>query len=305
MIKTESLTKVYDGVKAVDSVSLSVGGGEVFGFLGPNGAGKTTTIGMMVGLIEPSGGKCWIDDIDVTRKPLEAKRITGYLPDGVGFYANLSARQNLKYFSRFYGMTDTASDARITELLRRVGLDKVEKPVGGYSRGMKQRLGLAQALLNDPKYVFLDEPTNGLDPEGVIQFRNIIKEMAAEGRTVFFSSHVLNEVQQVCNTIGIISKGRIVAQGTPDEVRRMMRKDEHVTIKIKVIGTMPKLSDSRIVSADYVDGSAIITATEDIRDDISEQLYTSGIRIRELRLEEQTLEEVFLNTIYRGEKHEV
>ena len=305
MIKTESLTKVYDGVKAVDSVSLSVGGGEVFGFLGPNGAGKTTTIGMMVGLIEPSGGKCWIDDIDVTRKPLEAKRITGYLPDGVGFYANLSAKQNLKYFSRFYGMAEAASDARITELLRRVGLDKVEKPVGGYSRGMKQRLGLAQALLNDPKYVFLDEPTNGLDPEGVIQFRNIIKEMAAEGRTVFFSSHVLNEVQQVCNTIGIISKGRIVAQGTPDEVRRMMRKDEHVTIKIKVIGTMPKLSDSRIVSADYVNGSAIITATEDIRDDISEQLYTSGIRIRELRLEEQTLEEVFLNTIYRGEKHEV
>ncbi|WP_424359001.1 ATP-binding cassette domain-containing protein [Methanocella sp. MCL-LM] len=305
MIKTESLSKVYDGVKAVDSVSLSVGGGEVFGFLGPNGAGKTTTIGMMVGLIEPSGGKCWIDDIDVTRNPLEAKRITGYLPDGVGFYANLSAKQNLKYFSRFYGMSDSAADKRITDLLQRVGLEKVEKPVGGYSRGMKQRLGLAQALLNDPKYVFLDEPTNGLDPEGVIQFRNIIKEMAAEGRTVFFSSHVLNEVQQVCNTIGIISKGKIVAQGTPDEVRKAMSKDEHVTIKIKVIGTMPKLDDPRILSANYVNGSAIITATEDIRDNISEELYKSGIRIRELHLEEQTLEEVFLNTIYRGEKHEV
>ena len=305
MIKTESLSKVYDGVKAVDSVSLSVGGGEVFGFLGPNGAGKTTTIGMMVGLIEPSGGKCWIDDIDVTRNPLEAKRITGYLPDGVGFYANLSAKQNLKYFSRFYDMKDNVADKRITDLLQRVGLEKVEKPVGGYSRGVKQRLGLAQALLNDPKYVFLDEPTNGLDPEGVIQFRNIIKEMAAEGRTVFFSSHVLNEVQQVCNTIGIISKGKIVAQGTPDEVRKAMSKDEHVTIKIKVIGTMPKLDDPRILSANYVNGSAVITASEDIRDNISEELYKSGIRIRELHLEEQTLEEVFLNTIYRGEKHEV
>ena len=301
MIKTESLSKVYDGVKAVDSVSLSVGSGEVFGFLGPNGAGKTTMIGMMVGLIEPSGGKCWIDDIDVTRNPIEAKRITGYLPDGVGFYANLNARQNLKYFSRFYKINETAADTRINELLRRVGLKGVEKPVGSYSRGMKQRLGLAQALLNDPKYVFLDEPTNGLDPQGVIEFRQIIKELGAEGRTVFFSSHILNEVQQVCNTIGIISKGKIVAQGTPDEVRKRMRTDEHVTIKIGVIGEMPKLNDPRIISAEYRNDGAVLIASADIRDDLSEEMFRHGVRIRELHLEEETLEELFLNTIYKGE----
>ena len=301
MIKTESLSKVYDGVKAVDSVNLSVGGGEVFGFLGPNGAGKTTTIGMMVGLIEPSGGKCWIDDIDVTRNPLEAKRITGYLPDGVGFYANLSAKQNLKFFSRFYDISDPVAETRINELLRRVGLKGVEKPVGSYSRGMKQRLGLAQALLNDPKYVFLDEPTNGLDPQGVIEFRQIIKELGAEGRTVFFSSHILNEVQQVCNTIGIISKGKIVAQGTPDEVRKRMRKDEHVTIKISVIGDMPKLNDPRIISAEYRNGGAVLITSADIRDDLSEEVFRQGVRIRELHLEEETLEELFLNTIYKGE----
>lgn len=301
MIKTESLSKVYDGVKAVDSVSLSVGSGEVFGFLGPNGAGKTTTIGMMVGLIEPSGGKCWIDDIDVTRNPLEAKRITGYLPDGVGFYANLNAKQNLKFFSRFYNMSDPVAEARIAELLKRVGLKGVEKPVGSYSRGMKQRLGLAQALLNDPKYVFLDEPTNGLDPQGVIEFRQIIKELGAEGRTVFFSSHILNEVQQVCNTIGIISKGKIVAQGTPDEVRKRMRKDEHVTIKISVIGEMPKLNDPRIISAEYNNGSAVLIASADIREDLSEELFRHSVRIKELHLKEETLEELFLNTIYKGE----
>ena len=136
MIRIDNLTKVYDGVRAVDAISLTIEKGEIFGFLGPNGAGKTTTIGMMVGLIEPTSGHCVIDDIDVTRRPLEAKRITGYLPDGVGFYANMTGRQNLKYFSRFYGMKDAEADARIGGLLDRVGLGRVTKPVGSYSRGM-------------------------------------------------------------------------------------------------------------------------------------------------------------------------
>jgi ABC-2 type transport system ATP-binding protein len=128
----------------------------------------------------------------------------------VGFYGNLTGRQNLKYFSRFYGMKDIDADARITGLLDRVGLGKVEKPVGSYSRGMKQRLGLAQALLNDPEYVFLDEPTNGLDPEGVIQFREIIRELAGKGKTVFFSSHIIGEVEEVAERVGIIREGRLV-----------------------------------------------------------------------------------------------
>lgn len=300
MIKTEGLTKIYDGVKAVDSIDLSIGQGEVFGFLGPNGSGKTTTIGMMVGLIEPTKGKCFIDDIDVTRKPLEAKRITGYLPDGVGFYQNLSAKHNLKYFSRFYGMNDTDADLRIKEVLEYVGLGKVDKPVGGYSRGMKQRLGLAQAMLNDPQYIFLDEPTNGLDPEGVIQFRTIINDLAGRGKTIFFSSHILTEVQHVCHTIGIISAGKIVAQGTPEEVRHKMRKDDEFTIRVKVIGEMPRITDSRIISATYNNGSATIKASADIRDDISEMLFKNNLRIRELTVEEKSLEEVFLETIYRG-----
>ena len=214
-IKTDGLTKVYDGIKAVDSVTLSIGKGEVFGFIGPNGAGKTTMIGMMVGMIEPTGGKCLINDIDVARDPLAVKRVTGYLPDGVGFYGNITGRQNLKYFSRFYSMSDAAANQRIGELLTYVGLDKVEKPVASYSRGMKQRLGLAQALLNDPEVIFMDEPTNGLDPQGVMQFRNVIKDLSAAGKTVFFSSHILDEVKHVCNTIGIISKGQLMAYGTP------------------------------------------------------------------------------------------
>ncbi len=300
MIKTEGLTKVYDKVKAVDGLDLAVGQGEVFGFIGPNGAGKTTTIGMMVGLIEPTSGKCFVRDVDVTRNPLEAKRITGYMPDGVGFYSNLAARQNLKYFSKFYGMKDADADKRISELLAYVGLDKVEKPVGSYSRGMKQRLGLAQALLNDPEVLFLDEPTNGLDPQGVIQFRKVIKELSANGKTIFFSSHILDEVRHVCNTIGIISNGKLIAKGTQDEVRKSMSKDGNVRIVVKVAGDMPRLADPRILDASYLNGTALLTASADIRDSISEELYQKDYRIREMRLEEKTLEDIFLETVYGG-----
>lgn len=303
MIRTENLTKVYDGVKAVDSVSLTINKGEVFGFLGPNGAGKTTTIGMMVGLIEPTGGRCFVNEVDVTRNPLAAKRMTGYLPDGVGFYTNMNARQNLKYFSKFYGMKDAESEKRIAELLDYVGLGKVDKSVGSYSRGMKQRLGLAQALLNDPDTIFLDEPTNGLDPEGVIQFRKIIMDLADKGKTIFFSSHILDEVQHVCNTIGIISKGRIVAHGTPDAVRKHMNRDDYVTITVRIKnGDMPRFNDARIINAVYNNGSAVIHAREDIRDDLSEMLFKSNLMVRELKLEEKTLEEIFLETVYRSEQ---
>ena len=300
IIRAEGLTKAYHGVKAVDGLDLVVAKGEVFGFIGPNGAGKTTTIGMMVGLIEPSAGKCLVKDVDVTRNPREAKRITGYMPDGVGFYGNLSAAQNLKFFSQFYGMKDADAEKRIGELLAYVGLDKIEKPVGAYSRGMKQRLGLAQALLNDPEIIFLDEPTNGLDPQGVIRFRDTIKDLSREGKTIFFSSHILDEVRHVCDTIGIISKGKLVVKGTQEEVRKKMSKDDTVTIIIKVQGEMPRLSDPHILDAQYLDGSAIIKANADVRFSISDELYRNGLRITEMRLEEKTLEEVFLETVYGG-----
>jgi ABC-2 type transport system ATP-binding protein len=298
IIRAEALTKIYDGVKAVDGLELSVEKGEVFGFIGPNGAGKTTTIGMMVGLIEPTGGKCLVKGVDVTRNPMEAKRITGYLPDGVGFYPNLTARQNLRYFAKFYDLKD--ADGRISELLRYVGLEKVEKPVGAYSRGMKQRLGLAQALLNDPEVIFLDEPTSGLDPQGVIQFRKAIKELSGQGKTVFFSSHILDEVRHVCNTIGIISGGKLVVKGTPEEVRKRMSRDGAVRIVVKVIGDMPRLTDPRIIEASYNGDTAILTAESDIRDSLSEELYRKEYRVKEMRLEEKALEDIFLETVYGG-----
>lgn len=299
MIRTEDLTKVYNRVKAVDSININIKKGEICGFLGPNGAGKTTTIGMLVGLIEPSSGKCFINDIEVARNPLTIKRMIGYLPEGVGFYTHLTGAQNLRYLSKFYGMEDAASNAKVNELMEYVGLGKVDKAVGAYSRGMKQRLGLARALLNDPEVIFLDEPTNGLDPEGVILFRNIIKEQASKGKTIFFSTHIISEVEHVCNTICIISGGQIKAHGTMDDVREKLRKDKRITIIARVNGTMPKITDSRIIDAEYNNGSVVMHAESDIVNDIAAELIRNNVRIRELRIEEESLEDIFLETIYR------
>jgi ABC-2 type transport system ATP-binding protein len=300
MIRTESLTKVYDGVKAVDSLSFHVEKGDVFGFLGPNGSGKTTTMGMMIGEIEPTSGQCLINGIDVLRHPLDVKRIIGYVPDGLGFYENLNARQNLRFFSQFYGIPADKAEKRISELLEYVGLAGVDKKTEGFSRGMKQRLGIAQALINDPEVIFMDEPTNGLDPQGVMQVRNIIKDLSSQGKTIFFSSHILEEVRQVCRTIGIISRGKLIAQGTLDEVRHNMQKEDFVTIIVKSTGALPTISSPEIIDASYNDGTAIIRARSDIRDEISDQLTRSGVRIRELSIREKTLEEVFLQTVYGG-----
>jgi ABC-2 type transport system ATP-binding protein len=299
-IKTENLTKVYKKTKAVDSINISVNKGDICGFVGPNGAGKTTTIGMLTGLVEPSGGRCFVNDLEVTRHPIEVKRIIGYLPDGFGFYAHMNATRNLKYFARLYGIEGREAEAKIASLIERVGLTKVDKPTGAYSRGMRQRLGLARALLNDPEIIFLDEPTIGVDPEGMVQFRSIIKEQAAAGKTIFFSSHVLSEVQHICNTVCIISRGRIVTQGTLDEVKTKMRGEKEFKIIIKVRGTMPRLTNAQITDATYGDGSAVVKAPTDIRDEIAFELVRNGARLLELRMEEESLEDVFLETVYKG-----
>ncbi len=298
MIRTENLTRAYGGVTVVDSMNIEVGKGEVCGFIGPNGSGKTTTICMMVGLVEPTGGRCFINDIEVAKNPIKIKRMVGYLPDGFGFYGHMSAAQNLKFFSKLYSITD--ADAKIKSLLDYVGLSDVKKPVEAYSKGMAQRLGLARALINDPQVIFMDEPTNGLDPEGVVQFRKVVKDQASMGKTIFFSSHNLEEVHNVCNSLCIISKGKVIAKGTQDEVRKKMRKEERYNIIVKVAGTMPKLDNPDIISAVYKDGMAAIQARSDIRDFIIDEMAGSHLRIEELRLDMESLEDLFLETVYRS-----
>ena len=300
MIRTEKLTKVYNGKTAVDGLDLTVGEGEVFGFLGPNGAGKSTTILMLTGMIEPTGGRCLVDGIEVAKDPLAVKKIIGYLPEDVGFYGNMTGEQNLDYFARFYGMNARERKERITTLLELVHLDGVTQKAGEYSRGMKQRLGLAQALINDPKVLFLDEPTANLDPEGVREYRELIERLAGEGKTVFVSSHILSEVRAVCRTVGLLAKGRLVAQGTLGEVARALASPDGDAVRI-VVETrehLPDIEDPEIIAVERNGNRAVIRATTDIRDRLAASLFEQGMHVREMRVEEPDIEDVFM-AVYR------
>ncbi len=298
LLRAEGLTKDYDGTRVVDAVEIEVRGGEIFGFLGPNGAGKTTTINMMVGLIEPTSGRCLIKGIDAIRKPIEAKRIIGYLPDGIGFYGHLNGKQNLTYLSKFYAIKDAGS--RIDELIKYVGLGGVSQPVGKYSRGMRQRLGLALTLLNDPEVIIMDEPTNGLDPEGVIMFRKIVREQAANGKAILLSTHALEEVGQLCTAFGIIQKGKMTVKGSMGDLRKGLRSDGSVRIKVRSVGVMPELHTQGIVSAVYRGEEADIVASSDISDRLAADLCTSHVPVRELRVMGTTLEDLFMQSVYGG-----
>lgn len=301
MIRTENLTKVYNGKPAVDGLNLEIGEGEIFGFLGPNGAGKSTTILMLTGMIEPTAGRCFVDGIEVANDPLAVKKIIGYLPEDVGFYGNLTGEQNLDYFARFYDMNAADRKERIAEILRLVHLDGVTQKAGEYSRGMKQRLGLAQALINDPKVLFLDEPTANLDPEGVREYRDLVTRLAGEGKTVFVSSHILSEVRAVCRTVGLLAAGRLVAQGTIDEVARTLASPGGETFRIVVetAEDLPDLSDPDIIEFERDGNRAIIQAKSDIRERLAAAIAEEGLHIREIRLEEPDIEDAFM-ALYRG-----
>ncbi len=301
MIKTENLTKVYNGKPAVDGLNLEVGTGEIFGFLGPNGAGKSTTILMLTGMIEPTAGRCFVDGIEVAKDPLAVKKIIGYLPEDVGFYGNLTGEQNLDYFVRFYGMDAADRNERIANLLNLVHLDGITQKAGEYSRGMKQRLGLAQALINDPKVLFLDEPTANLDPEGVREYRDLIKRLAGEGKTVFVSSHILSEVRAVCRTVGLLAAGRLVAQGTIEEVARTLASPDGGTFRIIVetAEDLPEVDDPAIIAVERSGNRAVIQAKSDIRERLAATIAEQGLHLREIRLEEPGIEDAFM-ALYRG-----
>ncbi|MGD2101331.1 MAG: ABC transporter ATP-binding protein [Acidimicrobiia bacterium] len=216
LIEVEGLVKRYGDRTAVDGVDLNVRPGEIFGLLGPNGAGKTTTILTLLGLTEPTEGRVRVCGLDPARDAVAVKRKAGYLPDTVGFYDNLTARQNLRYTARL-NEVDSAEDL-IDELIATVGLSaEADLAVGTFSRGMRQRLGVADAILKDPDVVILDEPTASIDPAGVIEILTLISNLAhRDGRAVLLSSHLLNQVQEVCDRVGIFVEGRMVAQGTPE-----------------------------------------------------------------------------------------
>ena len=235
IIETEGLTKKYDSYTAVDNLTLQIREGEVFGFLGPNGAGKTTTLLMFLGLTEPTSGKVRVSGLDPTREPLRIKEKVGYLPENVGFYDDMDARQNLRYVARLNRIPDDISAKRIGELLKMVGLlEEAGKKVGTYSKGMRQRLGIAEVLVKEPRIVFLDEPTIGLDPDGTNRMLELIHSLSREKNiTVFLSSHMLEQVQKICDRVGIMIKGSLVAVGPIQELakKKLGVEKEHYTLE--------------------------------------------------------------------------
>jgi ABC-2 type transport system ATP-binding protein len=235
IIEADELTKKYGTQAAVNKLTLQIREGEVFGFLGPNGAGKTTTLLMFLGLTEPTSGKVRVIGFDPTREPLRVKEKVGYLPENVGFYDDMDAGQNLQFIARLNRIPDGISAKKIDELLKLVGLfEEATKKVGTYSKGMRQRLGIAEVLIKEPKLIFLDEPTIGLDPDGTNRMLELIRSLSREKNiTIFLSSHLLDQVQRICDRVGIMIKGDLVAMGPIEELakKKLGIDKEHYTLE--------------------------------------------------------------------------
>lgn len=222
LIQTQHLVKRYGDKIAVDDVSFEVAGGEIFGFLGPNGAGKTTTIKMIVGLLQPSSGSVLVGGYNVQTEPLQAKAASGYVPDEPNLYPKLTARELLRFVGDLYGLDRQQVERRIEELLRLFDLAQAgDDTIDSYSHGMQQKTALASALLHDPHVLVLDEPTVGLDPKSARLIKDILRQIAARGAAVFLSTHILEIAERMCDRIGIINQGRLIAVGTMDELRSL------------------------------------------------------------------------------------
>jgi ABC-2 type transport system ATP-binding protein len=301
VIRTRGLGKRYGDHVAVRGLDLDVHAGEVFGLLGPNGAGKTTTILMLLGLSEPTSGRAEVLGLDPARHPLQVKRHVGYLPDAVGFYRNLTGRENLRYTCRLNGIEAREAELRVTDALERVGLREAgEDRADTYSRGMLQRLGLADALVKQPLVLILDEPTTSIDPVGVVEVLEIVRSLAHDqGVAVLLSSHLLHQVQQICDRMAIFVAGDVVAMGTVAELAKRQEHGVLVSIEVgadgdpgEVANVLRAIPGVESVEADTIDHRLwLVTAASGARMAIIEGLVRSGhvpwlIRDRGMELDE-------------------
>lgn len=221
MIEVEGLRKKFGDLVAVDNVSFQVREGEIFGLLGPNGAGKTTTLRTLYGLLKPTAGSLKVAGIDVCRQPLEVQRLMGVLPDGGGLYKRLTARENIAYFGSLHGMNSTAVTKSIEQMVDILGMeDIIDRKTKGFSQGERMKVSLARALVHNPDYILLDEPTNGLDVSTTRSVRRLLLQLKASGKSIIFSSHLMHEVAQLCDRVAIVVRGNVAAQGSVEEVSR-------------------------------------------------------------------------------------
>jgi ABC-2 type transport system ATP-binding protein len=297
VIAARDLTKRYGGIDVVDRISFDITKGEVFGLLGPNGAGKTTTILMMLGLTDITDGQVRVLGHDPAREPLRVKRRVGYLPDSVGFYDNLTAAENLAYTAKLMGLSSGERARRIAAALARVRLlDVANKRVATFSRGMRQRLGLAEILVKQAEVAILDEPTSGLDPQATAEFLTLIGDLQAEGVTVLLSSHLLDQVQRVCSRVALFQSGRIVLMGAVADLARQVLGAGFV-VEVEADGAgldrrlaaIPGVTQVETVAADRFR----MTADRDVRPDAARAVVAANGALRRLSVDEPSLEAIY------------
>ena len=302
-IETYELTKIYKSegkkVLALDHVNLKVERNSVFGLLGPNGAGKTTLIMTLIGLTLPTSGSAKVLGFDVVKESLEIRRKVGVLPEGADFYDHLTARQNLNYIAALNNIPKAEREKCIEEKLKIVGLQNVkDRKVGGFSRGMKQRLGIAQALLKDPELLIFDEPTAGLDPEAARAFKDMVLKLRKD-KTVMLSTHLLFEVGPLCDHVAIINRGKIVVQGSVKELVEKFMAEEGYKIRVwgrgvagKFVEALANLKDVKDIKleGEYI----IISAASDVRVEVSRLASECGVEVATLELLTPTLEDLFI-----------
>ena len=305
MIEVQHLTKRYGSVTAVDDVSFRVERGEILGFLGPNGAGKTTTMRVLTGYIPATEGRAFVAGYDVFDKPLEAKRRTGYLPEVPPLYTDMTVREYLSFVSKIKGVPAKERAARLKDVMRRTYVDDMaERACGKLSKGYRQRVGLAQALIHNPEVLILDEPTAGLDPKQIIETRRLIKELAGS-HTIILSTHILPEVSQTCQRVVIINKGKVVAVDTPENLTARLRGAETMYLQVEgepgaITAALERVPGITRVGATerrdhYVSFEVESEAGRDVRRDLARAIVGGGFGLLEMRPLRMSLEDVFLH----------
>lgn len=315
MIQVENLVKRYGSHVAVDDLTFTVEEGKIYGFLGPNGAGKTTTMNVMTGYIAADGGKVAIDGYDILKEPLKAKTDIGYLPEVPPLYPDMTVWEFLLFAAELKKVPKAERKTRVNELMERLDLMEMrDRLIKNLSKGYRQRVGLAQALVGDPKVLILDEPMVGLDPKQIIEMRDLIKGLAGE-HTVILSSHILSEISAVCDHIMIISKGKLAASGSPDELQKMMQGTSQLLVTVigvreqagSILEQMGEIADFSFENGGE-EGSILIRITTrddaDIRKELSVALSGAGMPILSMNRSEKSLEDIFLELTETEEETE-
>jgi ABC-2 type transport system ATP-binding protein len=300
MIETKHLTKHYGNLAALVDLDLVIEAGDIFGFIGPNGAGKTTTMRILVTLLEPSRGQAFIDGLDVSKKGKEVRRIVGYMPDFMGIYDDLKVFEYLEFFAAAFSIEPKKRKSIVEGVLELTDLQsKKYFTVDSLSRGMQQRLGLARVLIHDPKVLVLDEPASGLDPRARIEIRELLRELKRMGKTIMISSHILSELEEICDHIGIIEHGRLVFSGTMEEIRHRMGVHSKVRVRvannqqhaIELLSALPEVQDVQS-TGDYI--AVTLRKEQNTDGTIARTLVNGNIDIVSLEPQQVKLDEAFL-----------